>query len=597
MRRYILELLALALSAGIIFIILLHSASPLLYSPEYDAFTKRHVNPAALELIGQDRAEKLLPLMSDLLDNPGTVIVNLEYGETDIARQDLEEFRQLSQSLDGLIINLDMSSSEVEDFRRMNQKNLFIVTELVDSTARLEELNTLEIRFRDSDDPASLTSITYEGESLRNRVSQLFREYQSQEEPLVSVSNRLEIDTTGYEESQDHFSKIVKKIDDEQEKRLYTLQTQVKPDRGPFHLTLSLSPMEGAFHETIRMRGHLSGGEIEGREIDVFVDTKKIASVFTDSIGNWEYRFLINAIDPGPHTSFAVFSNSTFSDIVPFEVILEDTYLTLSEPEVSEEELSCRGWLFSDTGPVDGVSVNLMIDGRLTTSSLTDESGIFKAFVKPEPGEHQVWADFSDPEIPLSGSQSRIYSVIIPPSPLQLSGFFARWENVLALVLCSLVLAGTVIGGYAYIRRTRSDIRAVLRRDHPADESYHDAVAAVETPPQDTGQGLYEPIDDDLFDAYSRIADSNISEAVHMLFSYLRDEIGGLLTLKNPRSCTPREICRKSSNLPFFVDFSAFIRQYESIRYGMQNPDDLERRSIIDLFRAIYGSLKGGGED
>ncbi|MDD5049588.1 MAG: hypothetical protein PHH09_11735, partial [Methanoregulaceae archaeon] len=111
MRRYILWTLALALSAAIIFLVLLQSASPLLYSAEYDAFTKRHANPAVLKPAGQDSAEGLLPLMSDLLDTPGTVIINLEYGDVDIARQDLEEFRQLSQSLDSLVINLDMSES------------------------------------------------------------------------------------------------------------------------------------------------------------------------------------------------------------------------------------------------------------------------------------------------------------------------------------------------------------------------------------------------------------------------------------------------------------------------------------------------------
>jgi hypothetical protein len=597
MRRYILEILSLALSAVIICFILLHSASPLLYSPEYDAFTTKHVNPAALEPIGQDRAGKLLPLMSDLLDSPGTVIVNLEYGEMDIARQDLEEFRQLSESLDGLIINLDMSSSEVEDFRRMNQKNLQILSELVESTARLEELNSLEIRVRDSDDPSSLTSITYEGESLRNRVSQLCHEYQSQEEPMVSVSNRLEIDTTGYEESQDHFSEIVRRIGDEQDKRLYSLQTQAPPDGNSFHLTMSLTPGEGSFHETILMRGYLSGGMVDGQQIDIFVDTKKTASVFTDLQGNWEYPFRIGAIETGRHTSFAVFSNSTFSDIASFDVILENTYLTLSKPGVTDRGVSCNGWLFSDSGPIDGVSVGLMIDGGRITSSPTDETGYFEAFIRPEPGEHQVWAVFSDPGIPLSGSESRTYTVFVPSSAPQASDFFGRRENVLALVLGSLVLAGSVIGGYVYIRRKRPGVRASFPRRLPADEGAPGAAPPAGTPIQDIGAGLHEQAGEDIFNAYSKMADSNISGAAHILFSYLRDEIAGLLSLKNPRSCTPREICRKTSNLPFFGDFSLFIRQYESIWYGMRNPDEKERRSMIDRFRAIYGSLKGGGEN
>jgi hypothetical protein len=594
MRRYILWTLALALSAGIIFLVLLQSASPLLYSAEYDAFTKRHVNPAVLKPIGQDSADRLLPLMSDLLDTPGTVIVNLEYGDVDIARQDLEEFRQLSQSLDSLVINLDMSSSEVGDFRRMNQKNLQILSELVESTARLEELNTLEIRFRDARDPVSLTSITYEGESLRNQVSQLYTEYRSQEEPLVSVSEKLEIDTTGYEESQDHFEQIVKKIGDEQENRMYTLQTQAPPDRNPFHLTISLTPRETAFHETIRMRGFLSGDEIEGQEIDIFVDTKKTGSVFTDSRGNWEYRYRVGAIAPGRHTSFSVFSNSTFSGIASFNVMRENTFLSLNEPIVTGKGLSCSGRLFSDSGPVDGVSIGLMIDGRRMSSPLTDGTGFFEAFLKPEPGDHQVWAVFSNPDIPLSESQSRAYSVNIPPSLLQEPGFFDRWENVLALVLGILVLAGAIIGAYAYIRRSRPHMPAFLRRPRTAGGDLPDTVATPDAPVRERGEDLHETPGDDVFLAYSKIADSNIREAVHILFSSVRDEIAGMLPLKNPRSCTPREICRRCSNLPLFADLSAFVRLYESVRYGVRIPDEKERQSFIDLARAIHGSLFGG---
>lgn len=594
MRRYILWTLALALSAGIIFLVLLQSASPLLYSAEYDAFTKRHADPAVLKPMGKDSAERLLPLMSDLLDTPGTVIINLEYGDVDIARQDLEEFRQLSQSLDSLVINLDMSESEVGDFRRMNQKNLLILSELVESTARLEELNTLEIRFRDARDPASLTSITYEGESLRNQVSQLYTQYRSQEEPLVSVSEKFEIDTTGYEESQDRFEQIVRKIGDEQERRVFTLQTQIQPEISPFQLTMSLAPEQGAFHETIQMRGNLIGGEVADREIEILVDTRKAASVFTDENGHWEYLFRIDAIDPGSHTSFAVFSGSTFSDIVSFDVILAETSLTLDEPRVYEGALSCSGGLFSDRGPVDGVRVDLMVDGRRSTSQLTDEQGAFKVNIRPGPGEHKVWALFSNPDVPLSESQSRVYSVTIPPPRLQEPGFFDSWENVLALVLGALVLAGTIIGAYAYLRRSRSHVPAFLRRPRPAGGDFPVIVADPGMPIQERGPDVPEPPGDDVFIAYSKAADSNIREAVHILFSYVRAEIAGKLSLKNPRSCTPREICRKSSNLPLFTDLSAFVRQYESVRYGVKIPDEKERQSFIDLARAIHGSLLGG---
>ncbi|HQC13354.1 MAG TPA: hypothetical protein PKY15_08360, partial [Methanoregulaceae archaeon] len=292
--------------------------------------------------------------------------------------------------------------------------------------------------------------------------------------------------------------------------------------------------------------------------------------------------------------SFAVFSGSTFSDIVSFDVILAETSLTLDEPVVYEGALSCSGGLFSDRGPVDGVRVDLMVDGRRSTSQLTDEQGAFKVNIRPGPGEHKVWALFSNPDVPLSESQSRVYSVTIPPPRLQEPGFFDSWENVLALVLGALVLAGTIIGAYAYIRRSRPHIPAFLRRPRTAGENLPDTVATPDTPIQESGQNVPEPSGDDVFLAYSKAADSNIREAVHILFSSVRDEIAGMLSLKKPLSLTPREICRKCSNLPLFADLSTFVRLYESIRYGVKIPDEKERQSFIDLARAIHGSLFGG---
>lgn len=596
MRRYFTGLLALALSAGVLFIILLHSSTPLLYSPEYDAFTEKQVNPTALEPVGRDGSGSLLPLMSDLLDAPGTVIVNLEYGEMDIARRDLEEFRRLSESLDNLVINLDMSTSEVGDFRRMNENNLAILSELVDSTARLEELNTLEIRFRDSDNPAELTSIIYEGEGLRNRVSRLFDEYRSQEDEMVSVSHDFELDSSRYEESQDHFSSIVNRIDNQQEKRLYTLQTQEIPGRTPFHLTFLLTPGEAAFHEEIYMEGKLSGKETGNREIDLFVDAKKTATVSTDPEGQWEYRFFVGDIDPGRHTSFAVFDKSTYSEIFSFDVTVLDTYVILEEPSVTGDGLSCRGTLFSERGPVDGVSVSLMIDGRRAGSSLTDEKGFFEILARPAPGKHQVWAVFSDPGIPLSRSESRVYSVVIPPSSGQDPGFLETGENWPVLVLCSIVLAGSLVAGFAYIRRTGAGMGTALHKQRINDQEPGATPTGDSVNPA-TVPGQIQPLARDPLDDYSRIAEANISEAMHILFSYLRGEIAGLLALRSPWSCTPREICRKSSHLSIFRDLSAFIRHYEVIRYGNRDPDKRERKSMIDNFRAIRESLEGGEDN
>ncbi|HUU74802.1 MAG TPA: hypothetical protein VMW63_01800 [Methanoregulaceae archaeon] len=594
MKRSRLHILALILSIAVIVTIFVHSPTPVLYSPEYTAFTKNQTNPAALESLGQDRGEKLLPLMSDLLDAPGTIILNIEYGDMDIAERDLQHFRELSRSIDNLVINLDMSESEIEDFRRMNQKNLQIISELLTSTSRLDELNSLEIRFRDQEDPQMMTSITYEGESLRNKISHLYQEYLSQSEPLASVSTRLDLNTTGYELSQENFGDIVKRIENEQEDRFYVLQTQFPSDQSDNDLMISVQPAEGSYHDTIRISGSLSGIEISNKKVDLFIDTAKTSTSITNSQGNWQYQYRIESIPAGLHTAYAVYKNSTFSDIVTFSVIFLNTHIVLENPEISESGLLCKGTLFTDSGPLDGVKVHLLADNGIVASPLTDIEGNFHAVIGLSPGDHQIKAVFSDSTVPLSGSESRTYTVTIPASGSLLAGISDNRPDIPSFIIAGMVILGTIIAGYSYIHRKKPKFK--VRGTHTA-RPEDSALEIEEVVPFLTDSSRHDSRMEEAFEKYLAIAGSNIREAVGILFSHLREEIGRSLPLRNPRSFTPRELCSKISGLPFFENFRTFIGHYEPVRYGNRDPDDHERDEIVKSFEAISRKLKGGDEN
>jgi len=260
MRRSLAIFLVLLLLVPCLVLIAMEAASPLLYSKNSSPPTPDQVNPASLEPLTGGKPQQILPLMNDLLDAPGTLILDLRSGDFEEAGRDLREMHDLTQSLDSLVINLDMTEGELAEFRRANQKNLQILTDLFNGTERWDELRSLEVRFRDSDDPRALTSITYEGEALRQRIRELYQEYQEESGILLPASEKFELDTAQYEASQAEFGEIVRELNDEQETRIQNLQTRTTPVEPPFRLTLEMDRKFAFYMSTITFQGALSGG-------------------------------------------------------------------------------------------------------------------------------------------------------------------------------------------------------------------------------------------------------------------------------------------------------------------------------------------------
>jgi hypothetical protein len=576
-----------ALAALALGFIGLHATSPLLYNPSFDGSTPAHTDPAGLVKTGNDQAERLLPLMSDLLDSPGTVMVDIRYGDLDLAERDLEEFSQMARSLDTLVVNLDMSESEIEEFRRMNSKNQNIMTELLNSTARLDELNTLEIRFRDANNSQALTSITYEGEALRKKVRELFTDYESQREPMIRLGEDLELNTTEYRQSARTFEEIVRNIDEEQDIRNQELQTIATPAIDPYHISLRVFPPVVRYHDRLIVSGFLSGPLTGSAEIEVFVDSQQEASVVTDSSGSFVYNVYIESISPGGHTVFATFGDGTFSDINSFTVEMLPTTLTLSAPRPEEGGYRVAGTLTAAGRPVSGAGVNLLVDGRVFRKTVTGDDGSYQAAVSLPAGDHAIRAVFSPVNLPLGPSGSESYHIFVTPENVPVTT-----PSLYSLLFGALVVAGSSGGAYYYLKR-----RPGIRYPHPYREFPGENVQGA-PPPEETGtapEPQKPPLEQRAGHALEKCRkEENAREAARLLFLFLRAEIAARLGLRHEGSITAREMVGSSEGRAFFSPLQKFAVIYEKIRYGREIAGQDEKDRMGETFSATAGKMGDG---
>ena len=575
-----------ALAALILALIALHATSPLLYNPSFDGSTPAHTNPAGLGKIGNDQAGRLLPLMSDLLDSPGTVMVNIRYGDLDLAQRDLEEFSETARSFDTLVVNLEMSESEIEEFRRMNRKNLDIMTELVNSTSRMDELRTLEVRFRDSNDPQALTSITYEGESLRKKVRDLLTEYESQREPMTRTGEDLELNTTEYQESHQIFEEIVTNIDEEQDTRTRELQTIAIPIPDPFHITMRVSPSVVRYHDTLTISGFLSGPDTSGSEIEIFVDSQRETSVVTDPSGSFSYRMRVESVSPGDHTVFSTFKGSTFSDIHSFTVEMLPTTLTLAAPSPVKGGYSISGSLMAPDRPVSGAGVNILLDGRVSRKIVTGNDGNYQAVLPLPEGDHDIRAVFTPLTLPLGPSESESRHVVVTPEDVP-----ATAPDLYSLLFGAVAIVVSSGGAYYYLKRRPgrpyprpfTESQAI---NGPVSLLQEDLVSATEPlkPPLEirAGQALEE---------YRR--EENTRDAARLLFLFLRAEIAARLGLRHEGSITAREMMNSSNGRVFFSPLRTFAQIYEKVRYDRAIAGQDEKARLGSAFSATTGDLGG----
>jgi len=115
----------------------------------------------------------LYPVMQDLLDYTGPIMVSIRSDNFDEARQDIMDYVRRQGDLQHLIINLDMNETEIRDFLDSQERQAVILRELANTTSYFNDLSSLEVRYREENQSGALVSISYQGESLRERIHTL----------------------------------------------------------------------------------------------------------------------------------------------------------------------------------------------------------------------------------------------------------------------------------------------------------------------------------------------------------------------------------------------------------------------------------------
>lgn len=569
-----------AAAATVVILLALHATSPLLYSAQDDAVTPFHTNTRVLTEISPENAASLLPLMGDLLDQHGSLTLNVRLEDYDIAARDLREFIEMGGHLDNLVITLDMSESEIEEWRRLNQDDLSILSELVNSTTALSELRSLEIRYRSEGNSAELYSVTIQGRALKQKLQQLYQDYKANEDPMVRISDKYNLNTTRYEESVADFAAIVDQFTAEQAAR----EQEFLPS-GP-DLTLAVSPDHGVYHDTLVMSGVLKGSSLLSQEVRIVIGGEDTRSVPVQPDGTFRYGYLIDRIRAGNHTAFAQSGTTTFSTPVLFRVDELPTTLTLA-PVQNGNRVTVSGTLLAGGHiPVTGAPVSIRLDeggtGRTETIG-TGDDGRYSAVIALSPGTTRLRAAFSGEGYPLLPSESEEFTFQVSP------GITGTDVGTGSFLVAALIIAAFIGAAVWYLRRK------VWPASPPAEE--YPAADHPATPPQDAGPEVSreEPViltREQVIASYREAVGEDAREAVRKLFLHLLALCQERIPLRSPRSLTPRELCRQTRGRSFFDAVRSFILGYEPVRYGGMVPDTERADAILARFSAASDAVE-----
>ncbi|MCQ8893782.1 MAG: carboxypeptidase-like regulatory domain-containing protein [Methanolinea sp.] len=578
-----------ALLAGIcLYGLALHAGNPLLYSPLSDAVAKDHANPEAFEQVKGDRTGRLVPFIADIISTPGSLVLNIKTKDFAAAARDLREYGETVKNLDTVVIQLDLTEGELEEFRRAGRQNYLILSELLNGTERWDELKTLEVRFRESGDSGTVTSITYEGESLRRRLQDLYREYVEQDDAIIGTGKKFDLDTSAYRSSISDFREIVNSISrDGKDARdqVSDKSTLPVPEPGIF---LRLSPSRVSYMDTIRMDGAiLSGAGKTPVDVSIFIDSRKVTTVRASPDDSFSYLYQVERIPRGSHTVFATSDDSRFSDIETFIVEGSPTSLTLDPPTISSGQVLFRGRLSSGQIPVGGAPVTIIAGGRKVATVETAKDGSFSSRARLSPGTYRVSAEFMGEGFPLDYSRSAVFEVTVASAaiPARDGG---SWDPFLAGVLVA-VLCASGAGAYFYLRRRGRVPRAAagIPKTMEAADSVPAPVQAGDTAGKTNGE--------EGTDHTGGLPGEGEAWQLPDLFMRLRRAVSRYVPVRYPQSLTPREVCSLCRNFPAGDVVCRFTRSYERFRYsGEALPGD-EEMGLFQSFRAAMHLL--GGED
>ncbi|WFN34719.1 carboxypeptidase-like regulatory domain-containing protein [Methanogenium sp. S4BF] len=421
MKRYTAPIIFIGLSILFAVLLMPYTEEPEIYAIANVEEAGIFKNPIALKQISQEKTGDLQPLMQDFFEASGTIILNVRLKNFEDAEEDLAEYRRAASQFDRLVINLDMSESEIGDFRKNNADNIRNLEELLNDSVAFDELSRLEIQYQDADDPAKMYAIAYEGEALREKITQEFAQYKNTAAAMAPTGRTVEVNPESMESSVDVFAEYVREIEGTQEERVVQASDTVITFSE--ELTLSIDPSQGVYGDEIHATGVYSrSGDIPaGEPVTLYIDSRKYANSSCTSTGEYDIPFTILQLYPGIHLAYTR-AGDVFSSIIPLTVTRTDGLITLNV-SVRGSTIFSSGRLSTEGRDVTGAPVQISFrsaDSENVTTVFTDATGVYSCTTEVSSGDYTIQSVFSDSGFPVNECRSREYNISVGQNDLYL---------------------------------------------------------------------------------------------------------------------------------------------------------------------------------
>lgn len=621
---------AIGLCAGIALWVLLQVAgSPVLYPVGDGGVTPFHTDPAGLvrEKTGEPSGT-LIPLMHDISSLRGSITLHIREKDLEKAEEELTRLTALSGTYRNLVVSLDMNQSELEAFRTANDKSIRSLGNLVRDRARMEDLQRLEVQFRDDRDPAMLSAVIVEGATLQKMIEREVADAEEADAILSRTEATMNLTPAGAPSQKEMLETVVTQtVAQRQEWDKDLLATRVatptRKEKEVSAIRVSVFPGTAEYGVPFRVSGQVLGRNVAGRPVEVLLDYSPALSTVSGPDGSYEAVLPADNLTEGSH-SILVRTGSARSDLYLVSVRSVGGVLTLSAV-TQGNGARFNGVLTTASGmPVHGVPVLIMLDGVETATVTTGPDGKYSGQVtlaQPKKGNrtYTLRASFEGQEVPVRPALSppvsvKVSAVQVPLSPTPDTGPLPAAILVpAAVLLLSCVAAAWYLlrksGVYPAHRRQKQGSTASPEEDKgpgpiggspgvvtpfpPAVPGEEPAVgmeiipagtADVPSPPPDPGEAA---------DYFRRESLADPRHAAAALYRSLRALATERRQVSPSPSLTPREFCRQVTTLLPSDAIREFITRYEQARYARDLPGPSESERVLNLFRSVVLVIRG----